>query len=203
MERYYRIISQWVNSGYISRAHAMQLLEIPDDVRGYSLMNRDLNAVLAVIDDCIEKDIYDIPIYINTSLLKEEIVSTLLSLKAAQNPENEVDIQKLQRLMYEAEKMKQNAMTSAEFAATQSLQEELTAAIPGIQQMAISEGSQLGLEAAVQQQQNEQAQQNKQQQEIMATSDVNEKTDIDNGNEAAQELLSLGKKFYKNNKEKR
>ena len=198
-----QIISQWVNSGYISRAHAMQLLEIPDDVRGYSLMNRDLNAVLAVIDDCIEKDIYDIPIYINTSLLKEEIVSTLLSLKAAQNPENEVDIEKLQRLMYEAEKMKQNAMTSAEFAATQSLQEELTAAIPDIQQMAISEGSQLGLDAAMQQQQTEQTQQNEQQQEIMATSDINEKESVDNGNEAAQELLSLGKKFYKNKKEKR
>ena len=200
-----QIISQWVNSGYISRAHAMQLLEIPDDVRGYSLMNRDLNAVLAVIDDCIEKDIYDIPIYINTSLLKEEIVSTLLSLKAAQNPENEVDIQKLQRLMYEAEKMKQNAMTSAEFAATQSLQEELTAAIPDIQQMAISEGSKLGLDAAMQQQQTEQTQQNEQsqQQEIMATSDINEKESVDNGNEAAQELLSLGKKFYKNKKEKR
>ena len=196
-----QIISQWVNSGYISRAHAMQLLEIPDDVRGYSLMNRDLNAVLAVIDDCIEKDIYDIPIYINTSLLKEEIVSTLLSLKAAQNPENEVDIQKLQRLMYEAEKMKQNAMTSAEFAATQSLQEELTAAIPDIQQMAISEGSQLGLDAAMQQQQTEQTQQNKQQQETMATSDINEKEAVDNSNEAAMELLSLGKKFYKNKKE--
>ena len=198
-----QIISQWVNSGYISRAHAMQLLEIPDDVRGYSLMNRDLNAVLAVIDDCIEKDIYDIPIYINTSLLKEEIVSTLLSLKAAQNPENEVDIQKLMRLMYEAEAMNKNAMTSAEFAATQSLQEELTAAIPGIQQQAIQEGSQLGLDAAMQQQQNEQAQQNKQQQETMATSDINEKESVDNGNEAAQELLSLGKKFYKNKKEKR
>ena len=203
-----QIISQWVNSGYISRAHAMQLLEIPDDVRGYSLMNRDLNAVLAVIDDCIEKDIYDIPIYINTSLLKEEIVSTLLSLKAAQNPENEVDIEKLQRLMYEAEAMNKNAMTSAEFAATQSLQEELTAAIPGIQQQAIQEGSKLGLDAAMQQQQAEQAQQNKQaqnnaQQEIMATSDINEKESVDNGNEAAQELLSLGKKFYKNKKEKR
>lgn len=202
-----QIISQWVNSGYISRAHAMQLLEIPDDVRGYSLMNRDLNAVLAVIDDCIEKDIYDIPIYINTSLLKEEIVSTLLSLKAAQNPENEVDIQKLQRLMYEAEKMKQNAMTSAEFAATQSLQEELTAAIPDIQQMAISEGSKLGLDAAMQQQQTEQTQQNEQsqQQEIMATSDINEKESVDNGNsnEAAMELLSLGKKFYKNKKERK
>ena len=198
-----QIISQWVNSGYISRAHAMQLLEIPDDVRGYSLMNRDLNAVLAVIDDCIEKDIYDIPIYINTSLLKEEIVSTLLSLKAAQNPENEVDIQKLQRLMYEAEAMNKNAMTSAEFAATQSLQEELTAAIPGIQQQAIQEGSKLGLDAAMQQQQTEQTQQNKQQQEIMATSDINEKESVDNGNEAAQELLSLGKKFYKNKKEKR
>ena len=198
-----QIISQWVNSGYISRAHAMQLLEIPDDVRGYSLMNRDLNAVLAVIDDCIEKDIYDIPIYINTSLLKEEIVSTLLSLKAAQNPENEVDIQKLMRLMYEAEAMNKNAMTSAEFAATQSLQEELTAAIPGIQQQAIQEGSQLGLDAAMQQQQNEQAQQNNAQQETMATSDINEKESVDNGNEAAQELLSLGKKFYKNKKEKR
>lgn len=197
-----QIISQWVNSGYISRAHAMQLMEVPDDTRGYSLMNNSLNAVMSVIDDCIEKDIYDVPIYIDTALLKEEITSTLLSLKAAQNPENEVDIQKLQRLMYNVEAMNKNAMTSAEFAATQSLQEELTAAIPGIQQMAIQEGSKLGLDTAIQQQQTEQTQQNKQQQETMATSDINEKTDIDNGNGAAQELLSLGKKFYKNNKEK-
>lgn len=199
-----QIISQWVNSGYISRAHAMQLMEVPDDTRGYSLMNNSLNAVMSVIDDCIEKDIYDVPIYIDTALLKEEITSTLLSLKAAQNPENEVDIEKLQRLMYNVEAMNKNAMTSAEFAATQSLQEELTTAIPGIQQMAIQEGSKLGLDAAMQQQQTEQAQQNEQpqQQETMATSDITEKTDIDNGNEAAQELLSLGKKFYKNNKEK-
>ena len=202
-----QIISQWVNSGYISRAHAMQLMEVPDDTRGYSLMNNSLNAVMSVIDDCVEKDIYDVPIYIDTALLKEEITSTLLSLKAAQNPENEVDIQKLQRLMYNVEAMNKNAMTSAEFAATQSLQEELTAAIPGIQQMAIQEGSKLGLDAAIQQQQTEQTQQNEQaqnnaQQETMATSDINEKTDIDNGNEAAQELLSLGKKFYKNKKEK-
>ena len=198
-----QIISQWVNSGYISRAHAMQLMEVPDDTRGYSLMNNSLNAVMSVIDDCVEKDIYDVPIYIDTALLKEEITSTLLSLKAAQNPENEVDIQKLQRLMYNVEAMNKNAMTSAEFAATQSLQEELTAAIPGIQQQAIQEGSKLGLDAAMQQQQAEQTQQNEQQQETMATSDINEKTDIDNGNEAAQELLSLGKKFYKNKKEKR
>lgn len=202
-----QIISQWVNSGYISRAHAMQLMEVPDDTRGYSLMNNSLNAVMSVIDDCVEKDIYDVPIYIDTALLKEEITSTLLSLKAAQNPDNEVDIQKLQRLMYNVEAMNKNAMTSAEFAATQSLQEELTAAIPGIQQMAIQEGSKLGLDAAMQQQKAEQTQQNTQQnnaqQETMATSDINEKTDIDNGNEAAQELLSLGKKFYKNKKEKR
>ena len=199
-----QIISQWVNSGYISRAHAMQLMEVPDDTRGYSLMNNSLNAVMSVIDDCVEKDIYDVPIYVDTALLKEEITSTLLSLKAAQNPENEVDIQKLQRLMYNVEAMNKNAMTSAEFAATQSLQEELTAAIPDIQQMAIQEGSKLGLDAAMQQQQNEQTQQNKQQQqEIMATSDINEKESVDNGNEAAQELLSLGKKFYKNKKEKR
>ena len=197
-----QIISQWVNSGYISRAHAMQLMEVPDDTRGYSLMNNSLNAVMSVIDDCVEKDIYDVPIYIDTALLKEEITSTLLSLKAAQNPENEVDIEKLQRLMYNVEAMNKNAMTSAEFAATQSLQEELTAAIPGIQQMAIQEGSKLGLDAAIQQQQTEQAQQNNTQQEAMATSDINEKTDIDNSNEAAQELLSLGKKFYKNKKEK-
>ena len=197
-----QIISQWVNSGYISRAHAMQLMEVPDDTRGYSLMNNSLNAVMSVIDDCIEKDIYDVPIYIDTALLKEEITSTLLSLKAAQNPENEADIEKLQRLMYNVEAMNKNAMTSAEFAATQSLQEELTAAIPEIQQMAVQEGSKLGLDTAIQQQQAEQAQQNEQQQETMATSDINEKTDIDNGNEAAQELLSLGKKFYKNNKEK-
>ena len=196
-----QIISQWVNSGYISRAHAMQLMEVPDDTRGYSLMNNSLNAVMSVIDDCVEKDIYDVPIYIDTALLKEEITSTLLSLKAAQNPENEVDIQKLQRLMYNVEAMNKNAMTSSEYSATLLLKEELENSLPNITQMAINEGSQLGLDAAMQQQQTEQAQQNNVQQGIMATSDINEKTDINNGNEAAQELLSLGKKFYKSKKE--
>lgn len=190
-----QIISQWVNSGYISRAHAMTLMEIPDDTRGYSLMNNSLNAVMSVIDDCIERDIYEIPIYVDMALLKEEITSTLLSLKAAQNPNNAVDIEKLQRLMFEVEKMNKNAMTSSEYSAVTSLQEELTAALPGIQQMAQAEGAQLGLDAAISQQQTEQQQQP--QQEEMATSDVNEKTDIDNGDEAAQELLVLGKKFYK------
>ena len=101
--------------------------------------------------------------------------------------------------MYNVEAMNKNAMTSAEFAATQSLQEELTAAIPEIQQMAVQEGSKLGLDAAIQQQQTQQNEQ-PQPQQTMATSDINEKTDIDNGNEAAQELLSLGKKFYKEKK---
>lgn len=193
-----QIISQWVNSGYISRAHAMQLMEIPDDSRGYSLMNNSLNAVMSVIDDCIERDIYNVPIYVDMALLKEEITSTLLSLKAAQNPNNAVDIEKLQKLMYNVEAMNKNAMTSSEYAAVQSLQEELTQALPGITQMAMQEGSMLGMEEAVAQQQQEQAQ--PQPQPEMATSDINEKTDIDGGDEAARELLMLGKKYYQRNK---
>ena len=189
-----QIISQWVNSGYISRAHAMQLMEVPDDTRGYSLMNNSLNAVMSVIDDCIERDIYDVPIYVDMALLKEEITSTLLSLKAAQNPDNAVDIEKLQRLMFEVEKMNKNAQNSSEYSATMLLKEELEKALPGIQQMAIQEGTQLGLDAAVNQQQTEQGQQ------PMATSDINEKTGIENSDEAATELLALGKKFYKDRK---
>lgn len=198
-----QIISQWVNAGYVSRNHAAQLLEIPDDNRGYSLMNRDLNAVLSVIDDCIEKDIFDVPIYINSSLLKEEIVSTLLSLKSAQNPANEVDIQKLMKLMENVEAMRQGAQNSAEYAATMLLKEELEKALPGITQMAISEGQALGMESALQEQQTEQSGQQpmQQPQQEMATSDVNEKTDIDNSNESAMELLALGKRFYRDRKQ--
>lgn len=192
-----QIISQWVNAGYISRAHAGQLMEIPDDSRGYSLMNNSLNAVMSVIDDCIERDIYEVPIYVDMALLKEEITSTLLSLKAAQNPNNAVDIEKLQKLMFEVEKMNKNAMTSSEYAAVQSLQEELTAALPDIQQMAVQEGNMIGMEEAVAQQNAEQAQQQEQPQQTMATSDVNEKESIDSSDEAARELLMLGKKYYK------
>ena len=88
-------------------------------------------------------------------------------------------------------------LTSAEYAATQSLQEELTAALPGITQMAVQEGNMIGMEEAVAQQQQEQTQP---QPQATATSDVNEKTDIDSSDEAARELLMLGKKYYKSRK---
>ena len=114
-----------VNSGYISRQRAASLMEIPDLQQGYSLANNALNAVLAVIDDCIERDIYDIPIYIPTKLLLEEIANTCLSLRAASNDENDIAIQKLMELYKIAERMQQDAQTSAEMAASVGLATEL------------------------------------------------------------------------------
>jgi hypothetical protein len=80
---------------------------------------------LSVIDDCLENDNFDIPDYIPNQMLLEEIMNTCLSLKSANNPENDADIQKLMQL-YQAAQMKNvDAQTSAELAASNQLAMEL------------------------------------------------------------------------------
>ena len=119
-------VQMLVNMGAIPQSRVASLMEIPDSVQGYSLANNSINAVMAVIDDCIERDIIEEPpIYIQTKMLMSEILNTCLSLRAAANPANEADIEKLMKLYEICAKREQNSMTSAEMMAVQSLQNEL------------------------------------------------------------------------------
>lgn len=187
-----KIITQWIAAGWISTAHGAQLMEIPDDNRGYSLINNSINAVMTVIDNCIENDVYDVPIFIDDELLKEEITNTCLSLTAANNPLNKIDIQKLLKLYDVVVTRNKNAMTNAEYAAVMSLQEELNGAMPQIEATAQSFASGISNELA---QQDAAAQQTQQTQQPEVTSDENEKTSWSN------DLYSLAKKYYKEKKE--
>jgi hypothetical protein len=87
-------------TGIIPQTRIAQFMELPDIQSGYSLSNNAINAVLTCINDCIEKDIFDVPDYIPFLMLKEEIINTQLSLKAAASAENDnkADIDKLTKL---------------------------------------------------------------------------------------------------------
>ena len=90
-------------TGIIPQTRIAQFMELPDIQSGYSLSNNAINAVLTCINDCIEKDIFEVPDYIPFLMLKEEIINTQLSLKSAASAENDnrKDIEKLTKL-YEA-----------------------------------------------------------------------------------------------------
>ena len=85
-------------AGVISQTRIAQLMEIPDLESGYSMANNSINAVMTVIDDCIMKDNYEVPDYIPIGLLKEELINTMLSLRASEHPKNTIDIAKLTQL---------------------------------------------------------------------------------------------------------
>lgn len=112
-------------AGLIPQSRIAQLMDLPDLQLGYSITNNSINAVLSVIDDCLENDNYDIPDYIPNQMLLEEIMNTALSLKAANNPSNAVDIQKLMQLYQMAVSKNADAQTSAELAATNQLAMEM------------------------------------------------------------------------------
>lgn len=107
-------------SGIIPVTRIAQFMELPDIQSGYSLSNNAINAVLTCINDCIEKDIFDVPDFIPFTMLKEEIINTQLSLKSASSTENDnvADIQKLTKL-YESVETKE-----AEWQADQQLEQE-------------------------------------------------------------------------------
>ena len=113
-------------AGLIPQSRIAQLMDLPDMQLGYTLANNAINAVLTVIDDCIERDIFDIPDYIPTEMLMDEILNTQLSLKAAStNGTNDADIAKLDKLYEVAARKNVDAQTNAEMAAVGSLQQEL------------------------------------------------------------------------------
>ena len=116
-------------AGLIPQSHIAKLMEIPDIDDGYNLATNSIKAVYAVIDECIEYDNFDVPDYIPNQMLLEEIMNTILSLKAANNPDNKVDIDKLMQLYKLAISKNIDAQTSAEMAATQTISDEIMADI--------------------------------------------------------------------------
>lgn len=90
-------------AGILPQNRIAQYMEIPDINSGYSLSNNAINAVLSVIEDCIERDNYSVPDYIPFTMLKEEIINTQLSLRSANFEKNKDDIEKLQKLYAIAE----------------------------------------------------------------------------------------------------
>ena len=107
-------------TGIIPQTRIAQFMELPDIQSGYSLSNNAINAVLTCINDCIEKNIFEVPDYIPFMMLKEEIINTQLSLKAAASEENDnsKDIAKLTKL-YEAVEIKE-----ADWQADQAIEQQ-------------------------------------------------------------------------------
>lgn len=91
-------LQQLAMAGIIPQSRIAQFMELPDIQGGFSLSNNAINAVLTVISDCIEKDDMMVPDYIPFTMLKEEIINTQLSLKAAGADKNKKDIDKLSEL---------------------------------------------------------------------------------------------------------
>ena len=106
-------------TGIIPTTRIAQFMELPDIQSGYSLSNNAINAVLTCINDCIEKDKFTVPDYIPFQMLKEEIINTQLSLKAASSDtnDNQKDIDKLTKLYEEVE------LKEADWQADQNLEE--------------------------------------------------------------------------------
>lgn len=112
-------------AGLIPQSHIAKLMEIPDIDDGYNLATNSIKAVYAVIDECIEYDNFDVPDYIPNQMLLEEIMNTILSLKAANNPDNRVDIDKLMQLYQIAISKNIDAQTSAELSAVNTISSQI------------------------------------------------------------------------------
>lgn len=123
----YQLLQNMYANGDIPQYRKIQLMNIPDLQAAYNIGTNAINAVLVTIDNCLENDEMEIPDYIPNAILLEEIMNTILSLKAANKPENEADIAKLMQLYQNAQMKNIDAQTSAEMAATQSLTSELQA----------------------------------------------------------------------------
>lgn len=107
-------LQQLAQAGVIPLARISQLMEIPDLEMGYSLSNNAIDAVMEIIKECIEEGNFDIPEYIPFDLLKEEIINTQLSLRAANKDGNKEDIIKLSKLYEKAEDLAMQWQLEAE-----------------------------------------------------------------------------------------
>ena len=121
----YQLLQNMYANGDIPQYRKIQLMNIPDLQAAYNIGTNAINAVLVVIDNCLENGDMDIPDYIPNAVLLEEIMNTILSLKAANKPENEADIQKLIQLYQNAQMKNIDAQTSAEMAATNTINQQI------------------------------------------------------------------------------
>lgn len=88
--------------GYINKNQAMSYYNIPDADSAYNYANVSYNAVQEIISEALYAQDYTIPDYVPIDLLKQEIVTTMLSLRAVQNESNLESIQRLEDLYKEA-----------------------------------------------------------------------------------------------------
>ena len=112
-------------NGDIPQYRKIQLMNIPDLQAAYNIGTNAINAVLVTIDNCLENDEMEIPDYIPNAILLEEIMNTILSLKAANKPENEADIAKLMQLYQNAQMKNIEAQTSAELSAVNTISSQI------------------------------------------------------------------------------
>ena len=107
----YKQLQAMAANGDIPRTMVPVFMQIPDTERAFSIMNNAMNAVFSTITRCIEKDDYDIPVFVPYDLLKEEIRSCALSLYAVDNEENDKDIEKLMKLFDKVQELENKIQT--------------------------------------------------------------------------------------------
>lgn len=134
-------------AGVIPQSHIATLMELPDLQSGYNLANNAFNSVYTFIDNVLVSGILPdkIPVYLPKNkggLLETEIVNTMLSLSI--KPEiNAKEIGLLQQLFSKVQEEQVNSSTNAEMFAVQTLNQELTAAMPQIQQQVTNAATQM------------------------------------------------------------
>ena len=126
-------------AGIIPQSHIATLMELPDLQSGYNLANNAFNAVYTFIENVIDNGVPDtVPEYLPTDkggLLETEVINTMLSL-AVKPDENINEIGILKQLLLKIQEVQVNSATNAEMFAAQTLNAELTQAMPQIQQQA-------------------------------------------------------------------
>lgn len=126
-------------AGVVPQSHIATLMELPDLQSGYNLANNAFNAVYTFIDDVMKNGVPEtIPEYLPTDkgqLLETEVINTMLSL-AVKPVDNAVEIETLKELLMKIQEVQVNSNTNAEMFAVQTLSQEMTQAMPQIQQQA-------------------------------------------------------------------
>lgn len=126
-------------AGVVPQSHIATLMELPDLQSGYNLANNAFNAVYTFIDDVMKNGVPEtIPEYLPTDkgqLLETEVINTMLSL-AVKPVDNAVEIETLKQLLMKIQEVQVNSNTNAEMFAVQTLSQEMTQAMPQIQQQA-------------------------------------------------------------------
>lgn len=125
---------QLKNEGVIPQYNIARLMEMPDITAGSNAANNAFDAVQDFIGDLLDshKVPSEIPVYLPTDMLSDEILNTILSL--SKNKENKNDIELLLVVYNMIDVRNRQSTTNAEYAAIQSLNQEITAALPQIEE---------------------------------------------------------------------